>query len=82
IHSVEARHAGFLNMINGETPFPDCVPEPDEQRSDIFIHITDFVEPIDNHEFARLKTYEEIIEFTLVENDEGKVQAKNAQVLD
>jgi rubrerythrin len=22
IHSVEARHAGFLNMINGESPFP------------------------------------------------------------
>ncbi|WP_336025190.1 ferritin-like domain-containing protein [Halobellus salinisoli] len=27
IHSVEARHAGFLNMVNGETPFPDVVDE-------------------------------------------------------
>lgn len=27
IHSVEARHAGFLNMINGEVPFPDVVDQ-------------------------------------------------------
>jgi hypothetical protein len=24
IHSVEARHAAFLNTVNGETPFPDA----------------------------------------------------------
>ncbi|MDQ3514746.1 MAG: ferritin-like domain-containing protein [Chloroflexota bacterium] len=28
IHSVEARHAGYLNDINGETPFPDAFDEP------------------------------------------------------
>jgi len=28
IHSVEARHAGFLNELNGDSPFPDVVDEP------------------------------------------------------
>ncbi|WP_237560322.1 ferritin-like domain-containing protein [Halolamina sediminis] len=28
IHSVEARHAGFLNKLNGDSPFPDAVDEP------------------------------------------------------
>ena len=27
IHSVEARHAGFLNMVNGKLPFPKAVDE-------------------------------------------------------
>ena len=30
IHSVEARHASFLNMVNGEMPYPNAV---DEARS-------------------------------------------------
>jgi len=25
IHSVEARHASFLNLVNGDSPFPDAV---------------------------------------------------------
>ncbi len=28
IHSVEARHAGFLNRLNEMSPFPDAVDEP------------------------------------------------------
>lgn len=28
IHSVEARHAGFLNELNGTTPFPNVIDEP------------------------------------------------------
>lgn len=28
IHSVEARHAGFLNEVNGTSPFPDAVDQP------------------------------------------------------
>jgi hypothetical protein len=28
IHSVEARHAAFLNELNGTSPFPDGVDEP------------------------------------------------------
>jgi rubrerythrin len=28
IHSVEARHANFLNELNGTSPFPDGVDEP------------------------------------------------------
>ncbi|MFD1512751.1 ferritin-like domain-containing protein [Halomarina rubra] len=27
IHSVEARHAAFLNLVNGEVPFPNAVDE-------------------------------------------------------
>ncbi|WP_136592149.1 ferritin-like domain-containing protein [Salinigranum halophilum] len=27
IHSVEARHAGFLNLVNGDSPFPKAVDE-------------------------------------------------------
>ncbi|RNJ26065.1 ferritin-like domain-containing protein [Halosegnis longus] len=27
IHSVEARHAGFLNLVNGDMPFPNAVDE-------------------------------------------------------
>ncbi|WP_435335789.1 ferritin-like domain-containing protein [Haloarchaeobius sp. TZWWS8] len=27
IHSVEARHASFLNLVNGEVPFPQAVDE-------------------------------------------------------
>lgn len=28
IHSVEARHAGYLNELNGTIPFPDAIDEP------------------------------------------------------
>jgi rubrerythrin len=28
IHSVEARHAGFLNLLEGTPPYPDGVDEP------------------------------------------------------
>ena len=28
IHAVEARHAAYLNILNGETPFPDAFDEP------------------------------------------------------
>lgn len=79
------RHRGFIHMVDEEKGYGFITMqtgfEPDEQRTDIFIHITDFAEPIDNQEFARLKTYEEIIEFTLVENDDGEVQAKHATIL-
>ena len=80
------RKRGFIHMVDEEKGYGFLTVQtgykPDEQRSDIFIHITDFTHPIDNREFARLKTYEEIIEFTIVENDEGKVQAKEARVMD
>lgn len=80
------RRRGFIHMVDEEKGFGFITVqtgyEPDEQRSDIFIHITDFEEPIDNEEFARLKTYEEIVEFTMVETDDGDVQAKRATVLD
>ena len=81
----EERHRGYIHMVDEEKGYGFLTVQTgfksDEQRSDIFIHITDFNHAIDNREFARLKTYEEIIEFTMVENDDGKVQAKNAEVL-
>lgn len=81
----EERRRGFIHMVDEEKGYGFVTIQtgyqPEEQRSDIFVHITDFKESIDNREFARLKTYEEIIEFTLVENDEGKVQAKEVEVL-
>jgi uncharacterized LabA/DUF88 family protein/cold shock CspA family protein len=82
----ENRRRGYIHMVDEEKGYGFLTVQtgyrPDEQRSDIFIHITDFEDTIDNHEFARLKTYEEIIEFTMIENDEGEVQAKNACVVD
>ena len=82
----EERRRGFIHMVDEEKGYGFLTVqtgyEPSEQRSDIFIHITDFTHSIDNREFARLKTYEEIIEFKMVRNDEGKVQAKQARVMD
>lgn len=28
LHSVEARHAGYLNQLTGTVPFPDVVDTP------------------------------------------------------
>ena len=44
IHSVEARHAGFLNELNGMSPYPDAVDEaksPSEVREDVQPFIED-----------------------------------------
>lgn len=82
----EERRRGYIHMVDEEKGYGFVTIqtgfEPSDQRSDIFIHITDFRDSIDNREFARLKTYEEIIEFTLIRNEEGKVQAKDAVVLE
>jgi cold shock CspA family protein len=82
----EERRRGFIHMVDEEKGYGFVTMqtgfEPSDQRSDIFIHITDFRDSIDNREFARLKTYEEIIEFTLIRNEEEKLQAKDAVVLE
>ena len=38
IHSVEARHAGFLNELNGMSPYPNAVDEaksPSQVQEDV-----------------------------------------------
>lgn len=82
----EDRIRGFLHMVNEEKGFGFLTVQnsfkPEDQRTDIFIHITDFDEILDNREFALLKTEERIIEFSLFESEDGKRQAKEAIIID
>lgn len=82
----QERRRGFIHMVDEEKGYGFLTVQTgyqsDEQRTDVFLHITDFKHPIDNREFAHLKTHEKIIEFTMVENEEGEVQAKEAEVLE
>ena len=82
----EDRMRGFLHMVNEDKGFGFLTIQrsfrPDDQRTDIFVHITDFDEILDNRQFALLKTEERIIEFTLVQSEDGKCQAKDAIILD
>lgn len=82
----EERMRGYLHMVNEEKGFGFLTVQnsfdPNDQRTDIFIHITDFEDPLDNRDFASLKTNERVIEFSLFESEDGKFQAKEAIVLD
>ncbi len=82
----EGRMRGYLHMVNEEKGFGFATVQtgfdPEDQRTDIFVHITDFYEPLDNRGFALLKTNERIIEFDLSETEDGKVQAKDIDILD
>lgn len=72
-HVVEDKGFGFLNVVTGL--------EPHEFRDDVFCHITDFSvqgESVSNQAFAGLKTHQRIIEFDLMELEDGKVKAVNA----
>lgn len=80
------RMRGYLHMVNGDKGFGfltvRSTDEDASDRTDIFLHITDFEEQLDNRAFANLKTNERIVEFTLVESEDGKFQAKEAVVLE
>lgn len=82
----DERMRGYLHMVNEDKGFGfltvRSAVEGEPNRTDIFLHITDFEETLDNREFARLKTNERIVEFTLFESEDGKFQAKEAVVLD
>jgi uncharacterized LabA/DUF88 family protein/cold shock CspA family protein len=54
----------------------------DEYQSDIFCHICDFKYRIDNESFAKLKTYERVLEFDLVKQADGRYKAANVEELD
>lgn len=80
------RMRGYLHMVNEEKGFGFLTVQTgltqSDQRTDVFLHITDVEEELDNREFALLKTHENVIEFTLIETEEGKFQAKDAVILD
>jgi uncharacterized LabA/DUF88 family protein/cold shock CspA family protein len=80
-----ARRRGYLHMVDEEKGYGFLTVQtgyrPEERRTDVFIHISTFESPLDNRDFARLKTYSKIIEFRLEQADDGKVQAKEARIL-
>jgi cold shock CspA family protein len=51
-------------------------------RNDIFVHITDLLDEMENRDFARLKTEERVLEFTLATSDDGKAQAREVEIID
>ena len=73
-HVIEDKGFGFLTVQTGL--------QIDDRRDDVFLHINDFVDAsgysLTNEEFADLKTRQAIIEFELVEQEEGKFKAINA----
>jgi uncharacterized LabA/DUF88 family protein/cold shock CspA family protein len=73
MHAVMDKGYGFLTARFGL--------KPEDVISDIFLHISDFSidgEHVDLNRFAQLKTREEIVEFSLVELKDGKIQAVDA----
>jgi uncharacterized LabA/DUF88 family protein/cold shock CspA family protein len=75
LHGVnEEKGYGFISITTGY--------EVGDERTDIFLHISDFKtvsgESVGNAHFARLKTEERIIEFELVEHEDGRSQAVKA----
>jgi len=79
------RVRGVMHMVDEERGFGFITVQtglsPGAQRTDVFVHITDMREPTDNREFARMKTREFVLEFTLNTNAEGKPQARNVVVI-
>lgn len=79
------RSRGFLHMVNEEKGYGFLTMHTglglDQNRADVFVHITDFIEPIDNREFMQLKSHERILEFTLSPSENGKVQARRIRLL-
>ena len=71
---VEDRGFGFITLRTGLGA--------DDQRHDIFCHITDVTRhdgiPVDNNYLAGLKHRETVLEFDLVETEEG-LKAVNVQ---
>jgi uncharacterized LabA/DUF88 family protein/cold shock CspA family protein len=54
----------------------------DDFQFDIFCHICDFKYRIDNESFAKLKTYERVLEFDMVRQADGRYKATNVEELD
>ena len=76
MHAVnEERGYGFVTLRTGL--------QAGEIRDDVFCHITDVVptngNPVDNSYFASLKMRQSVLEFDLVDTDDGRVKAINVQ---
>ena len=72
LYSVnEDRGYGFISVRNGLGV--------NEVRHDVFCHINDFRHPIDDRNFANLKTHETILEFDLITQEDGKLKAENVE---
>jgi len=73
-HVIEDKGFGFLTVQTGLAA--------DQRRDDVFLHINDFADyegrALSNEEFAAMKRRHTIIEFDLVEQDEGRFKAVDA----
>ncbi len=73
-HVVEDKGFGFLTVQTGLAT--------QERRDDVFLHINDFEDSegryLSNEEFAALKRHQTVIEFDLMEQEDGKVKAVDA----
>ena len=80
------RMRGYLHMVNEEKGFGFLTVQTGlhhgDPRTDVFLHITDIDEELDNREFALLKTHENVIEFTFIDTEDGKFQAKDAIIIE
>lgn len=78
LHVVyEDKGFAFMSMRTGLNLY--------DVREDVFCHITDFQHrdgrPVTNNSFARLKKNQVVLEFDLVEQEDGKVKAVNVTEL-
>lgn len=82
----EPRACGYLHMVNEEKGFGFATIQtgfaPEDVQTNVFVHITDFEEQLDNHRFALLKTDERVLEFSIEESEDGKRQARDVVILD
>lgn len=73
-HVIEDKGFGFLTVQTGLAPH--------ERRDDVFLHINDFEAEdggyLTNEEFAAMKRRQAIIEFDLIEQEDGKSKAVDA----
>lgn len=73
-HVIEEKGFGFLTVQTGLGS--------NERRDDVFLHINDFADAeggyLTNEEFAAMKRRQAIIEFDLVEQEDGKSKAVDA----
>lgn len=82
------RTRGWMHAVNEEKGYGFLTVQTDlgveDVRTDVFLHINDLradgAGPIDNEAFAALKGRGTILEFDVVEQDDGRVKAANAKV--
>ena len=73
-HADTERGYGFATVYTGVGP--------DDLRQDVFCHITDFRDRIDNETFGRLKTQERLLDFEVEEKEDGRIQATDIKPFD